>query len=369
MFDSHNVKIGKNGNVQGYSLDKYLSLDVWSQIYTKLNDSIERAAQKSLIDLKKDVISMRRAQLELKISYKTTEPFHTDIVRLECDNSNVHPHVMLVNVETFSDVRGYKKAHPSKNHQSNGRTEPKNPPKDDEYIPTPANGPITDGTAMPVYTPSKVKSERHGEYTLNDEYMPSGANKNDDISYSPQKIIRKNSKSKAATKKTQNDSQDSDVCLIETPSSIDHNENNYKDDGTTMILSASSKASSRSSQNLFGSSDDDSPKRSIPRTRSQSKTETKISTRSGDGSKNERHKLTDWNQTDRLKSKNSKPSSSGFENDQKKRRIEKVDRSESQQKSKKPISASEEIALLHEMNQRLALQMEKTKPVIPDVIL
>lgn len=368
MFESHNVKIGRNGNVRGYSLDKYLSLDVWSQIYTKLNDTIERAAHKSLEDLQIDVILMRRAQLELKISYKSTEPFYTDIVRQECDYSSIHPHVMLVNVGTFSDVRGYKKAHPLKNHQANARTEPKNPSKDDEYIPTPTNGQTIDGTEIPVYTPSKVKSERHDEHTLNDEYMPSGANKNDEISYSPQKINWKKSKSEVATKIARNYSQDSDVCLIE-PLSIDHNENNCIDGGSsTIILSASSKASSRSSQNLFGSSDDDSPKRCIPRTRSQSKTETKIAARIGDGSKKFQQKMTDWFQTNRLKSKNIKPGSSVFENDQKKRKIEKVDPSGPEQKSKKPISTNYEIARLQEINQRLAQQMEKTKPVIPDVI-
>lgn len=349
MFHSHNVKIGKNGNVHGCSLDKYLSLDVWSQIYTKLNDSIERAAQKSLKDLKKDVISMRRAQLELKVSFKTTEPYYIDIVREGCDAINIHPHVMLVNVNTFSDVRGYKKAHPSKNLKSNLSN-------DDEYIPAQTNGPVSVGTVMPVYTPSKVQSERHNEYTQNDEYMPSGANKNDDISYSPQKIIGKNSKSETATKMARNYSQDSDFNLIETPSTIDHNENNYKDDGKS------------TSQNCFGSADDDSPKTSIRCTRSQSKMETKKTSRCGDDLKKDKHKLTDWYQTDRLKHLNGKSGSSGSENGQKKRKIEKVDRSESEQKIKKPISASDEIIRLQEINQRLAEQMERTKPVIPDVI-
>lgn len=361
MFDSHNIEMGKNANVQGCSLDKYLTLDVWSQIYTKLNDSIVFAAQKSLKDLKKDVISMRRAQLELKISYKTTEQFYIDIAREECVNGNIHPHVMLVNVDTFSDVRGYKRAHPSKNHQSNDRTETKNLSKDDEYIPTPTNRHTIDSTVIPVYTPSKMKSERHDGYTINDEYMPFGANKNDHYSYSPQKIACKNSKSEVTKKNSQNGRQNSDLYHIETSSNIDHNENNYKDDGA-------SKTSSLSSQNLFGSSDDDSPKMSICRTRSQSRTKTKTTTRSGDGSKKDQHKSTDWCQTDRLKCKNSKPDTSGLKKGQKKRKIEKVDRSESEQNPKKPISIDEEVTKLQKINQRLAEQMEKTKPIILDAI-
>lgn len=110
----------KNGQTEaGCSLDKYISLDVWTQIYAKLEIPLERVTSGDTPNSKSEVYSLRRAQLELRVNWCNTRTYHTHVVKHmvhDIDNNkdghiDVYPHVLMVNIIMVSALDKYKKHH------------------------------------------------------------------------------------------------------------------------------------------------------------------------------------------------------------------------------------------------------------------
>lgn len=181
MFTPHDVKI-KNESVQGCSLDKYLTLDAWSQIYIKLEHSIERASRKSIDELKEETFFIRRAQLELSISYKKSQLFHADIIKEEGIACDMYDLIMVIKIEMKSDLSSYKnlkKTHSSKSLKSDDKTSAKTSANDIE------NG-------VKKFTSHSSNEELKGEKNSeedHDEYIPSARTHIDsNVSYTPSKL-------------------------------------------------------------------------------------------------------------------------------------------------------------------------------------
>lgn len=108
QFESHDIKV--NGSqVDGFSLDKYLGLDVWAQIYTKLDVAVDKYRNNIEIRLKDETIQMRRAQLELVLSWKNIQPFHREVVRIERKNCDFCHFVMVIKIGMISLQDKYRK--------------------------------------------------------------------------------------------------------------------------------------------------------------------------------------------------------------------------------------------------------------------
>lgn len=110
----------KNGQTEAScSLDKFISLDVWTQIYAKLESPLERVKSGDTPNSKSEVYSLRRAQLELRVNWCNTRTYHTYVVKhmvQDIDNNkdghiDVYPHVLMVNITMVSALDKYKKYH------------------------------------------------------------------------------------------------------------------------------------------------------------------------------------------------------------------------------------------------------------------
>lgn len=113
-FNKHTVKV-RRSHVEGYTLDKYLTLDTWSQIYTKLTDPIDDYTKDETKRPESTTVKMNRAQLNLKISWTPMDSTYRQIGDMECmDSENICPMVMTVHIDMWSLIDKYKKEHQSK---------------------------------------------------------------------------------------------------------------------------------------------------------------------------------------------------------------------------------------------------------------
>lgn len=179
-----------------------MSLDIWSQIYTKLNIPLERY-KSTPTNIKSEVIAMRRAQMELRLSWAKARTYHKDLVAhmiKDIDNEkemccDLCPHVMVVRIVMVSALDKYKKEHsqelktetPKAESQtsdgsygsarsSNGSTRSKYDPE--EYVPAAR----TNFGSSLSYTPSTLSSNvsssttttcaEYSQNTASDEYTP-----------------------------------------------------------------------------------------------------------------------------------------------------------------------------------------------------
>lgn len=214
QFQKHKLKVD-DGQVDGLSLDKYITVDIWSQIFLKLQSTIEKYKSNVKDKLTETVILMRRAQLELCVSWKEKRPFHKETAYLDYKNKNCDlcPYVMVVKVGMVSRIDTYRKQHsqesktekpttkPSKqlcksdssetgdNRTSNGSSTVTTDDIADEYVPAAITKVDID---IPQYTPSTLSCQ------LDDEYLPSIPNANDvkseTFTYTPTKIQSNNFK-------------------------------------------------------------------------------------------------------------------------------------------------------------------------------
>lgn len=197
----------------GLSLDKYLGADVWSQIYEKLQSAFEAYRQHNASDaLADDTHTLKRAQLEMKTSWKSARSYHKDILRkLDGKGDDSFADVLMVRVGMISALDKYKKLHgyekktekrstesadsePSaakENRSSNGSTTQVH----EEYVPEP----LTDILRSLNYTPSTLSNSNEnmvispiGVHPECSEYEPSlvknGNNDSQVITYTPTKI-------------------------------------------------------------------------------------------------------------------------------------------------------------------------------------
>lgn len=201
QFDSYDIKV--NGSqIDGCSLDKYMSLDVWSQIYAKLETIVDEYGKSIDKRPKDDTIQMRRAQLELKIVWRTMQPFYKEVVRLEKTNVALCQFVMVVKVNTVSVIDKYKRQHSQEKLSQKSQTQRKLDSSDatrssngsssndqeEEYVPSSRNN-ISNNLD---YTPTTLTNSTEKKSKANsntDEYTPITQIADDDIvTYTPTKI-------------------------------------------------------------------------------------------------------------------------------------------------------------------------------------
>lgn len=233
QFQSHNVKV--NGSqVVGLSLDKYFGVDVWSQMYTKLEAQIELYKADTKAQLKEITIPMNRAQLELRISWKSKKPFHKEVAYQQLSKErgcDLCPYVLVVKVAMVSALDKYKKQHtqqelkterpsskpstksikPEPSEATDSRTSNGSSSNDvEEYVPAP----ITSIDRIPKYTPSalsmvgKTILSSMEKISVTDEYTPAlqrADDKDDIITYTPTKIDEVKLKSTMKTDLNRND--------------------------------------------------------------------------------------------------------------------------------------------------------------------
>lgn len=251
QFDTHNIKI--NGtHIDGLSLDKFIGLDTWEQIYLKLKEPFERYGSTIDTRLKDETISMRRAQLELRVSWRSKQAFHREIVGLEMKNADICPYVMVVKIGMVSMLDKYKKQHSQdiatitsektvtkpksavrSSDESNGaRTSNSSSSNDidadiEEYVPA---GNVPNSLK---YTPSTVSISNE----RSDEYSPSTQSADDIVTYTPTKI------GDIKSHKDQNNKQ-------KTKIKTDLNRNDY--------VSKKKRNDPSKANDLFGADSDDS---------------------------------------------------------------------------------------------------------------
>lgn len=213
------------GPSNSLSHDKYFGIDVWSQIYEKLQPKFDAFQQNET--LPDETITLKRSQLELKTTWKLAKSYHKDILRKMigkgCDSSNAD--VLIVKVGMISALDKCKKLYGNEkktektstesadsepnvakeNRTSNGSTSQISAPIE-EYVPEP----LIDISSSLNYTPSTLSNSIENvmaspidvEHT---EYEPplvtNGQNDSQVITYTPTKIAL-NSLSKAAKIKT-----------------------------------------------------------------------------------------------------------------------------------------------------------------------
>lgn len=237
IFQSYDAT-NTNGNQLNLSLDKYLGLDVWSQIYKKLEPKI-LAFRNGDFSEEETTVNMNRAQLELNVSWKPVRSYHKDVARQfsgkSCDNSCAK--VLNVKVRMFSALDKFKKLYghekqtekisestldcesnasssnaASENRTSNGSISQSLSQSVEEYVPEP----LTDIPSSLNYTPSTLSNSIEDVVASplvddeHDVYTPSQKNGNNDsqiITYTPTKITQ--TSFKTASKKTDSNRNDS----------------------------------------------------------------------------------------------------------------------------------------------------------------
>lgn len=127
--------------MDGWSLDKYLTLDVWSQIYAKLGDPLDRYKSDTTVRLKDETIQMQRAQLDLRLSWRSKKQFHTDIASQEERKDCVLcPFVLVVKIDMVSALDKYKKEHSQKKKTEKPLTKSTTATESNGSVERPTNG-------------------------------------------------------------------------------------------------------------------------------------------------------------------------------------------------------------------------------------
>lgn len=90
-----------------YSVDKYMSLDAWTNLYEKITKPIDRYVKNETEMPPKETITMRRAQYDLNISWQKCDSMHLSMLGLESDE--VYTYLMVIKVRTVSKVKEYLK--------------------------------------------------------------------------------------------------------------------------------------------------------------------------------------------------------------------------------------------------------------------
>ncbi|XP_031620826.1 uncharacterized protein CG4951-like [Contarinia nasturtii] len=219
QFDSYDVK---GGDV--HSLDKYIGLDLWSQIYTKLNTPLEKYKSNIEAKLKAETISMHRAQLELKLTWRNKQPFHREVLNQEKKNCDLCPFVLIVSISPVSLVNKYKKqlsqdklttekSQSKSTNEHKSATQPKlmsgRESSDSNGTRTPNSVDSTEN--VEEYVPPGITTAKNLNYTPSptgvkkmDEYTPPNSIKSDSdiITYTPTKIDENKSYKHKSTVKT-----------------------------------------------------------------------------------------------------------------------------------------------------------------------
>lgn len=104
-FDSFNDE--REHRMQCHSLDKYMSLDVWKNLYEKISKPIDRYVRNEWNVPSKETIPMRRSQLDLNVSWQKCDSHHLSLLGLESER--VYTYLMEVKVRGVSKVNEFVK--------------------------------------------------------------------------------------------------------------------------------------------------------------------------------------------------------------------------------------------------------------------
>lgn len=88
------------------SLDKYLSPDAWTNLYKKLGKSIDRYVGNETEMPSKELIAMRRFQLELDVSWQKCDSIHLDMFGIHADKAYAYMMVVRVRAVTKTIEHG-----------------------------------------------------------------------------------------------------------------------------------------------------------------------------------------------------------------------------------------------------------------------
>lgn len=119
VFESHTDALD-HGHVC-YSVDKYMSLDIWTRLYEKLSKPMERYVRNPMKMPAKETIQMHRAQLDLVVSWKKVDEMHSGV----CDTvtHEMYPYFMVVEVHTVTRVNDFVRKLSKFKAESNGRND------------------------------------------------------------------------------------------------------------------------------------------------------------------------------------------------------------------------------------------------------
>lgn len=190
QFESHKTISNEN---EVNSLDKYLSIDIWLQIYEKFRKPLETYIAHPDNPPKDETIVMKRAQLELRLTWKKTRSFHTEIIRQEKKNVDNWPSFLSIKVRMISALDTYKKmlskrtsgeSLASLDLSAEANHLKADPLTDnvEEYVPS-------SRTAIKplIYNPSSNGSGTSAN-AASDEYTPSVPSSEEVVSYTPTRI-------------------------------------------------------------------------------------------------------------------------------------------------------------------------------------
>lgn len=212
-FNPHAVKMRKN-HFDGYTLDKYLTLDIWSQIYTKLNDPIDEYMKDETKQPRSSTIKMNRAQLNLNIEWSFMDSMSRQACKAErMDSENICPMVLTVQIAMYSMIDKYKKDNHIKaepKQATNGATISSTPSTPSKAKQTPTKSPINS---------ELIKSQSNGiAVDVDEEYVPTATVPTENgLHYTPSTVSNSNS---AIDEYTPPSSGDADQVVTYTPTKI-----------------------------------------------------------------------------------------------------------------------------------------------------
>lgn len=166
QFERIDAFIGKHGSHVS-TLDKYMSLENWIEIFNKLNKSVDKYVSKPDQQLQAEKIVLRQMQLELHISYqKTNQSLASVINHIEDD---LFPFYFDIHVKGISRIDDYFKALKTDIPQSTKTSGASSSAMAsgivtggragaavEEYVPTPRTVPATRSRSSPIYTPARL---------------------------------------------------------------------------------------------------------------------------------------------------------------------------------------------------------------------
>lgn len=178
LFDSHNDAL--DHGLVSYSVDKYMSLDVWTRLYEKLGKTIERYVKSETKLPTKETIVMTRAQLDLHVSWRQTDAVHSSLCDTTADN--IYPYFMVVDVRAVSKVNEFLKKRTKSRSRDNGHADT----AEQEDL-SPSTTPVCSAINVGTSEMTNVAIKRHHE-----EYVPeprTSSPKPSALSYTPSKNI------------------------------------------------------------------------------------------------------------------------------------------------------------------------------------
>lgn len=117
IFESHKDALGQPLNC--HSLDKYMSVDAWTNLYEKIAKSVDRYVANEAKMPSKEKISMRHAQMELEVSWQKCDALHLSMLELE--PSEVYTYFMVVKTNAVSKVNEFMKMRSAKSKHDDSK--------------------------------------------------------------------------------------------------------------------------------------------------------------------------------------------------------------------------------------------------------